>query len=48
MNDPETKKREINALLKASNELKCTDLLIITEHLEKEEMFSNKMTSSPT
>ncbi len=33
----ETKNREIRALIKAGKELKCSDLLIITEDTEKEE-----------
>ncbi len=37
LSDFETKKREIRALLKASKELKCRNLLIITEDYEKEE-----------
>lgn len=37
MGDYDTKKREIKALLKASQELKCDDLLIITEDYEGEE-----------
>ncbi len=36
INDPETKKRETIALLKASKELRCKNLFIITEDLEKE------------
>jgi predicted AAA+ superfamily ATPase len=35
--DVETKNREIRALIKASKELKCSNLLIITEDTEKEE-----------
>ncbi|OIO61667.1 AAA family ATPase [Candidatus Woesearchaeota archaeon CG1_02_33_12] len=38
IDDFETKKREARALLKASNELKCKNLLIITENHEKEEI----------
>ena len=33
----ETKNREIRALLKASKELKCKDLIVITSHKEAEE-----------
>lgn len=33
----ETKNREIRALIKAGKELKCNNLLIITENIEKEE-----------
>jgi len=40
--DYDTKKREIKALLKASKELKCKNLLIITEDKEGEETFKNK------
>ncbi|MEK6864665.1 MAG: ATP-binding protein [Nanoarchaeota archaeon] len=38
----ETKKKEINALLKASRELKCGNLLVITENKEGEEKFGRK------
>ncbi len=34
MNDPDTKKREFSALIKASEELKCKNLLVITEREE--------------
>lgn len=37
LDDPDTKKREIRALLKASEELRCPHLLVITESLETEE-----------
>ncbi len=37
-----TKKREIAALLKASEELRCPDLLIITENKEEQEVVENK------
>lgn len=37
-----TKEREIKSLLKASKELKCNDLLIITDNLETEEIVENK------
>ncbi|MEK6949812.1 MAG: ATP-binding protein [Nanoarchaeota archaeon] len=40
--DPATKKREATALVKASKELKCSDLLAITEGYEAEEKFDNK------
>lgn len=36
LEDPKTKQREIRALLKAGNELKCSDLLIITDNYEAE------------
>jgi len=35
--DPATKKREVRALLKASKELKCPDLLVVTWDHETEE-----------
>jgi len=38
-----TKKREIAALLKASAELACHDLLIITENKEEQEVVENKI-----
>jgi predicted AAA+ superfamily ATPase len=37
LENPETKKRELKALLKASKELKCKNLLIITKDCEAEE-----------
>lgn len=37
ISDLETKKREIRALLRASKELKCKNLLIVTEDYESEE-----------
>ncbi len=40
--DPDTKEREIKALLKASMELKCSDLLVITWDREGEERIGNK------
>ena len=40
--DSETKKRELRALFKASKELKCRNLLIITEDKEGEEMINGK------
>jgi predicted AAA+ superfamily ATPase len=40
--DPDTKEREIKALLKASMELKCTDLLMITWDREEEERIGDK------
>lgn len=40
--DYDTKKREIRALLKASSELKCNNLLIITESKEGEEKIKGK------
>ena len=38
----ETKKREIKALIKASKELKCNNLLVITKDIESEEKIGNK------
>ena len=40
--DPITKKREVTSLLKASKELKCTNLLVITENYETEEKIDSK------
>lgn len=37
LNESETKGREIRALLKASKELKCKDLIVVTENYESEE-----------
>ena len=37
VSDSETKKREVIALLKASKELKCTDLIVITRDYEGKE-----------
>jgi predicted AAA+ superfamily ATPase len=37
ISDFSTKEREVRALLKASKELKCKDLMVITEDYEKEE-----------
>jgi len=42
ISDYETKKREVRALLKASKELKCRNLLIITEDKEGEEKLQGK------
>lgn len=41
-NDIDTKKREIDSLLEASTELKCNNLLIITDEEEKEEKVKGK------
>ncbi len=38
----ETKKRELRALIKASNELKCSNLLVITKDYEGEETIGKK------
>jgi len=43
INDIETKKRELKPLLKASDELKCNDLLVITDDYAAEERFGNKI-----
>ena len=44
----DTKKREIKALLKASKELKCKDLLVITEDYEAEDKVNgNKVKCLP-
>ena len=40
--DVDVKKREIRSLLKASKELKCSNLLVITEDKEGEEKVKNK------
>lgn len=40
--DRDTRKREIRALLKASKELKCKNLLVITEDYEAEEKIKGK------
>ena len=37
VDDERTKEREIRALLKASQELRCKDLLVLTENAEREE-----------
>jgi|SRR3989344_2907655 len=42
MEDQDTREREINSLLKASNELKCNNLWIITEDKEGEENIKGK------
>lgn len=42
LDDPDTKKREVRALLKASEELQCNNLVVITESLESEENVKNK------
>ena len=40
IDDPRTKDREVRALLKASDELRCTELLVVTEDTEHEERAS--------
>ena len=42
LDDMQTKEREIKSLLKASKELKCNNLLIITEDKKGEEIMDNK------
>lgn len=42
LSNQETKQREIKALLKASKELKCSNLLVITEDYEAEEKVKGK------
>ena len=42
ISDPDTKKREFKALLKASEELKCNNLLVITEDKEGIETIKKK------
>lgn len=42
VNDITTKKRELTALIKASKELKCNNLLIITEDKEGKEVFESR------
>ena len=42
ISDFEIKKRELRSLVKASKELKCTNLLVITEDFEGEEAVKNK------
>ncbi|MBI5392333.1 ATP-binding protein [Candidatus Woesearchaeota archaeon] len=42
LNNPETRKREVTALIKASKELKCNNLMIITEDKEEEEIIEKK------
>lgn len=42
IDDYDTKKRELKALLKASTELKCKQLLVITKDYEKEEKIGNQ------
>lgn len=43
ISNPNTKKRETKSLLKASEALKCNDLLIITEDREEEERVNGKI-----
>lgn len=42
ISDYETKEREIKALIRASQELRCNDLTLINQDLEKEEKIKNK------
>ena len=43
LDNEDTKKREIKGLLEASKELKCENLLLITDSLEKKEKIENKL-----
>ncbi|ODS43124.1 MAG: ATPase [Candidatus Altiarchaeales archaeon IMC4] len=40
--NPETKERELKSLIKASKELRCNNLLVITEEFEGEDEFKGK------
>jgi len=42
LDDPDTKKREIESLIRAGRELKCNNLLVITQDFEGEEKIKNK------
>lgn len=42
INDAKTREREVKALLKASKELKCKNLLIITDEIQKEDIVENR------
>ena len=42
VNEYKTKEREVRALIKASKELKCNNLLVVTEDKEGEEKIENK------
>lgn len=42
IDEPETKKRELGSLIKASRELRCRDLLVITDDKEGEEKVKGK------
>lgn len=42
INDPPTKEREIKSLLRASKELKCNNLTVINQDIEKEEEIKGK------
>ena len=42
VDDPKTKEREVNALIEASEELDCDNLMIITEKQEADEMHEGK------
>tara|TARA_Y100000310_G_C20688645_1_gene820739 strand:+ start:2896 stop:4188 length:1293 start_codon:yes stop_codon:yes gene_type:complete len=41
ISDPKTRKRELKALCEASKDLKCKNLLVITEDQESEELFED-------
>ena len=48
LNDQKTRKRELNSLIKASENLKCDNLLIITlNHEEEIETSGKKITVKP-
>ncbi len=42
LSDPDTRKRELRALVKAGKELQCDNMLVITEDYEGHEIFKNK------
>lgn len=42
VSDPNAKKRELKALVKASRELRCSNLLVLTGYYEAEEKFDGK------
>lgn len=42
IHDPKTEKREVSALLEASEELKCDNLTIINWDIEKDEIKNGK------
>lgn len=42
LSDPKTKKREIDSLIKASQALKCNNLLVVTSDFEGEEKIKER------
>lgn len=42
INDPDTHKREVDALLSGSKELQCNNLLVLNEYIEDEEVIKKK------